>query len=65
MSLDSSAKTSFINGLISDMKSHPGGNFMEEERLRLFVTALCERVVNLVKNGEVTVTSLNVKTNIE
>lgn len=65
MSLDSAAKTIFINGVVSDMKQLPGGKFMDEDSLRRFATVLSERIVTLVKNGQVTVTQLNTTVNVQ
>lgn len=57
MALDDKAKQEFIEGMVDDFKKQLEGNKIDPKVLegtRKWATGLCERIVKLVQNGEVT-----------
>ena len=57
MALDNQAKKEFIDGMVEDFKNQigPGAKQKTLDGMRDYSTKLCERIVALIKKGDVVV----------
>lgn len=57
MALDNNAKREFIDGMVEDFKKQIGPGAKKEtlDGMRDYATQLCERIVALIKKGDVVI----------